>query len=109
MTTPILSLEEWESAQAQPEVTINYSVRWLECFAQLIVESQSETDPPDPVDGLRYIVPPGATGAWTGQTALIALAMVDSWQFRSPPEGCLAYVKDEAAEFRCLGGEWVAA
>lgn len=109
MTTPILSLEEWESAQAQPEVTVNQAIRWLEAFSPLIVESQSITDPPTAVDGQRYIVPPGATGAWAGQTALIALVIGNEYRFRSPPEGCLAYVKDEAAEFRNIGGEWVAA
>lgn len=108
MTTPILSLDEWESGQAQPEVTVNEAIRWLECFAQLIVESKVVTDPPSAVDGDRYIVPAGATAEWAGHTDEIALAMGGAWAFRAAPEGSLAYVIDEGIEYRSIGGDWTA-
>jgi hypothetical protein len=106
MTTPILDLDEWESAQAQPEVTVNEAHRWLECFAGLVVASQSVTDPPTGVDGDRYIVGTGASGEWAGHDAEIALFMENAWQFRAAPEGVIAYVEDEAASFRFLSGSW---
>lgn len=111
MTTPILALEEWEEAEAQPNVTVNTSTRWLECFAQLIVQSQSVSDPPTAVDGDRYIVGTGATGEWAGHDGDIALAMGNAWEFRTAPEGCLAYVLDESppAEYRFLSGVWTPA
>lgn len=109
MTTPILSLDEWEEAQAQPNITVNEALRWLECFAQLVVESQSVTDPPTATDGDRYIVGIGATGEWAGHDSEIALAMGDAWAFRAAPEGSLAYVLDESpGEYRLLSGVWTA-
>ncbi len=106
MTTPILDLDEWEEAQAQPQITVNEALRWLECFAQLIVESQAVTNPPTATDGDRYIVGAAATDEWSGHDGEIALAMDNAWAFREAPEGALAYVKDEDASFRYLGGIW---
>lgn len=107
MTTPILDLDEWEEAQAQPQITVNEAVRWLECFAQLVVASQSVTDPPSAADGDRYIVGVGATGEWDGHDGEIALAMGNAWAFREAPEGAVAYVDDEEASFRYLEGVWI--
>lgn len=109
MTTPILDLDEWESAQAQPEATVNEALRWLECFAGLVVESQSVTDPPTGTDGARYIVGTGATGVWSGHDDEIALMIGAAWAFRAAPEGTLAYVIDDTAEFRYLSGSWAPA
>ena len=109
MTTPILDLDEWEEAQAQPQVTVNEALRWLECFSGLVVQSQSVTSPPTAVDGDRYIVGDSATGVWTGHDREIALLMGGSWRFREAPEGTLAYVIDDVAEFRYLAGAWAAA
>jgi Protein of unknown function (DUF2793) len=106
MTTPILDLDEWEEAQAQPNIVVNESTRWLECFAQLSVLSQAVTDPPTAVDGDRYIVATGATGVWAGHDDEIALAMDNAWQFREAPEGAIAYVEDESTPYRYLGGVW---
>lgn len=106
MTTPILDLDEWESAQAQPEVVMNEALRWLECFASLTVASQSVTDPPSGADGDRYIVAPSATGEWAGHDDEIALHIGGAWAFRVAPEGALAFVIDDAAAFRYLAGVW---
>jgi len=106
MTTPVLGLEEWESAQAQPEVTVNEAVRWLECFASLVVASQAVNDPPSGSDGDRYIVGAIPTGAWAGHALQIALFMGDAWDFRVAPEGAIAWVLDEDAAFRYLSGVW---
>jgi hypothetical protein len=106
MTTPILELDDWLSAQAQPEVVVNDAHRWLECFAALVVQSQSVTTPPSAVDGDRYIVGAGATGSWSGHDGQIALAIAGAWRFKSAPEGAIAYVQDETASFRYLSGTW---
>lgn len=107
MTTPILDLDEWEEAQAQPQVTVNEALRWLECFAGLVVESQSVTAPPSAVDGDRYIVGDTATGVWAGHDKEIALLMGSTWVFRTAPAGALAYVIDEDDSYRFLSGVWV--
>lgn len=106
MTTPILDLDEWEEAQAQPNIVVNEATRWLECFAALVVASQSVTDPPSGVDGDRYIVAPGASDVWAGHDGQVALFMGAAWAFRAAPEGAIAYVQDESASFRYLAGVW---
>lgn len=99
MTTPILLLEEWQEAQAQPQVTVNEALRWLEAFAQLSVFSKSTTaPPPSPEDGALYIVPSaGASGDWADQGGNVALFLSTAWAFRRAPVGSIAYVQDEDA------------
>lgn len=106
MTTPILQLDEWASGQAQPHVTVNEAMRWLECFAQLSVFSMTtDTPPPSPGDGAAYIVPQDATGAWSGQGGKIALYLSNAWGFRTAPPGSIAYVQDEAAHFTFMAND----
>lgn len=96
MTTPILELDEWEEAQGQPNVTVNTTVRWLECFAQLaVIDRDLSTPPVSPSDGDRYIPAATATGAWTGHEDEIALYLGNAWAFKAPPTGCRCYVEDE--------------
>lgn len=96
MTTPILGLDEWEEAQAEPQVTVNLALRWLECFAQLSVFSKTTTaPPPSPADGACYIVP--ATGTWGGTRGQIALFISTAWAYKTPPPGAIAFVQDEDA------------
>ena len=106
MTTPILELDEWTQSQAQPHVTVNEAMRWLECFANLIVLDKDLSDPPEspsPEDGDRYIVGAAPTGDWSGQEGKIALYMANAWAFRSAPIGTRAYVLDEDADYRFTG------
>jgi hypothetical protein len=96
MTTPILDLDEWQSGQAQPNTTVNASLRWLECFAQLAVLDRDLVAPPSsPSDGDRYIPNATATGAWAGHEDAIALYMGNTWVFKSAPPGARCYVEDE--------------
>ena len=106
MTTPILELDEWTEAQAQPHVTVNEAIRWLECFASLSVLSITTTDPPmTPAEGDRYIVPAaGATGDWAGHDDEVALWFGTAWGFKLAPTGAIAYVEDEGVPYRYNGG-----
>jgi hypothetical protein len=106
MTTPILDLDEWESAQAQPEVTVNEGVRWLECFAALSVASMTVNDPPSAIEGNRYIVGDTPTGDWTGHARQVALVIGGAWDFRTAPEGTTAWVEDDEIEVRYLADAW---
>jgi len=72
--SPNLSLPYLAPAQAQKHVTHNEALGLLDAVVQLAVQSRSQTEPPaDPAPGARYIVPPGATGAWSGQEGMLAL------------------------------------
>lgn len=101
MTTPILELDEWEEAQASPHVTINEALRWLECFAALIVLDKDLTEPPaSPSDGDRYIVAADATSDWADQDNKIAMYIGNAWAFKEAPDGTRAHVLDEGDDYR---------
>lgn len=97
MTTPIMGLDEWETNQAEPNVTVNESVRWLELFASNgpILDRDLTAPPGSPADGDAYIVEVGATGAWAGHDQQIALRLGSAWAFKTPAMGKLMYVVDE--------------
>lgn len=53
------------------------------------------TPPATPVDGDRYIIPAGATGAWSGRTDQIAARVAGVWEYHVPQIGWLCFVEDE--------------
>jgi hypothetical protein len=54
------------------------------------------TPPVSPVDGERYLIPAGATGAWSGRTGQIAVRIGGAWEFYAPRVGWLCFTEDEA-------------
>lgn len=95
-----------QAAQAQKHVTVNEALSKLDALAQLRVQSRTLDIPTAPIDGLAYIVPPGATGLWAAMDGLIALFLNGGWEFVSPISGWVAWVLDEAAELRFDGAQW---
>jgi len=70
------------------------------------IASASTTTPPTLTGGEdKYIIPTGATGAWSGQTGKIA---VDdgSWTFYTPSAGWTATVVDEVRIYQYISGAW---
>ena len=63
--------------------------------------------PAVPDDGLCWIVPPGATGAWSGHAGELACAGSGGWRFIAPREGMLVWVADEGAFARFGPYGWV--
>ena len=107
--TPNLSLPYIAAGQAQKEVTHAESLNRLDAAVGLSVLDRDLTTPPgSPALGSRYIVPVGATGAWTGQTGRVA-AWYGSWIFLQPQEGLEAWVQDEDVRLRWTGAEWIVA
>ena len=108
--SPHLSLPYLAPAQAQKHVTHNEALTLLDAVVQLAVQSRSQAEPPaDPALGVRYIVPPDATGVWSGQAAgMLALWDGQAWRFFSPAEGWRGQVLDEGAELVWQGGAWAA-
>lgn len=105
--TPNLSLPYILAAQAQKHVTHNEAVRALDAVVQLAVLDRDLTAPPgSPADGERYIVGPGATGAWSGQESTVAAWQDGSWLFYAPVEGWLAWVADEDVLVAWDGSGW---
>jgi len=98
MTTPNLTLEPLVSAQAQKHVTVNEAFARIDAATQLAVLDRDAPDPPaSPGDGDRYLVPSGATGAWSGRDGTIA-AWEDAtlgWLFLAPRIGWRLWLIDE--------------
>ncbi len=66
----------------------------------------SLSDPPPGVLGARYVVGPGATGAWAGYEDNIATFNYGGWSFLPPGEGMTTYVEDINTPFSWHDGVW---
>lgn len=107
-SSALLSLPYILPAQAQKHVTHNEALRVLDLLVQLAVSSRQLADPPGmPAQGDRYIVPPGATGVFSGHVGQIALWQDSDWQFVTPRPGWQAEVLDEATRVVFDGTDWV--
>ena len=94
--TANLSLPYILASQAQKHVTHNEAIRALDCLVQLSVESRVLTGPPaSPVEGSRYVVAAGASGAWAGESDKIAAFQDGGWSFYAPKDGWIAWVASE--------------
>ncbi|SJZ85295.1 DUF2793 domain-containing protein [Consotaella salsifontis] len=94
-------------AQAQKHVTHNEALEILDALVQCAVVDRSRSAPPEaPVEGERYLVAPGATGAWTGQEGAIAAFQAGDWAFLRPSAGFLVYVEAEALVLLYDGSGW---
>lgn len=105
-TSPNLAMPYLVASQAQKEVTHNEALADLDCLSQLCAVSRTLTTPPaSPSDGVAYIVPASATGAWTGQTGCVALYF-SGWRFKVPKAGWIAFVQSESKFVVYNGSAW---
>jgi|GEM_PF-6288118 len=108
------------SGQAQKHVTVNEALARLDAVAQLrVVDDSLATPPGSAVDGQAWIVASGATDAWSGHEAEIALFANGGWVFIMPKTGWSAWVETAGARtefsgsgcerclnaYACLGGK----
>ncbi len=106
--TPNLSMPLIAPAQAQKHVTHNEALRQLDSLVQLAVSAIDQPAPPAaPVDGMRYVVPVGATGAWAGQDRKLAVFEDVAWAFYQPRPGWIAWVEDRGQQWVFDGSDWV--
>lgn len=107
--TPNLVLPYIQASQAQKHVTHNEAIRLLDGMVQLAVLSRVLTAPPgSPVDGDRYIVASGATGAWASWDLNVAFWIDGAWVRLIPRVGWIAYSVADAAHYAWNGSAWVA-
>ncbi|PPB79750.1 uncharacterized protein DUF2793 [Albidovulum inexpectatum] len=105
-----LLLPYLQAAQAQKHVTHNDALRLLDGIVQLSVVDRDLTAPPaSPADGARYLVAPGATGAWAGWDGSIAYWVDGAWMRLPPRTGWRAWVEDEGVTIVYDGAAWNAA
>jgi hypothetical protein len=105
--TANLGLPCIEGSQAQKHVTHNDALRILDTLVQLAVLDRDLTAPPgSPLEGQRWIVKTGATGAWAGHVNAIAAWQDGAWQFSAPQTGWVAFVADEGTLLVWNGTAW---
>lgn len=96
-TDPNLGLTYgWTLGESGWHTGMDANLKRLGAVVGLSVKSRATTAPPaSPPDGDRYLVPPSATGAWSGRANQIAVRVASAWEFHAPKVGWLAYVEDE--------------
>jgi hypothetical protein len=106
--TPNLTLPYLAAGQAQKHVTVNEALRMLDALLHLSVLTRGLAAPPSgPMEGSRYIIASGPTGAWAGHAGKIAAFQDGGWLFYLPKEGWRAWVADEDKLFAHDGTVWV--
>lgn len=71
-----------------------------------VLSATTSAPPGSPAGGDRYIVPAGATGAWSGHAGALAEwdAETGAWVFTAIPDGSIVYVVDTATTAQVIGG-----
>lgn len=105
-----LSLPYLEAAQAQKHVTHNEALRALDAVVMLAVLDRDLAAPPGaPAEGDRYLVAPGASGAWDGTAGRVAIWQDGAWAFHEPVTGWRLWVADEGILLVFDGASWTGA
>ncbi|MEM6536806.1 MAG: DUF2793 domain-containing protein, partial [Pseudomonadota bacterium] len=105
--TPNLQLPYIAPAQAQKHVTHNEAIRALDALVQLsVIDQLQQTPPTSPVEGDRYIVAAGATGAWLASDKKVAAFQDGGWRFYTPETGWRAWVEAAATLVAYDGSDW---
>lgn len=83
----------WERGEDYWGGPMNDNLVLLDGVLHMVIQSISFSAPPSVVqDGEVYIVAPGATGAWLGQSGMAALRVEGAWRFYQPVYGWRARV-----------------
>ena len=94
----------WSASKVNTE--IYNAIRGLEW--QDSVKNKSTTTPPTTnTKDDRYIIPSGASGAWTGKTNQIAHWNGSAWEYYPPQVGWSVYVDGENKNYVFNGTNWV--
>lgn len=72
-----------------------------------VLSASTTTPPGSPTAGDKYIVPSGASGAWSGQTNKIALYVNAGWTFYTPKAGWKVYDNGRKGTLLYDGSAWV--
>jgi hypothetical protein len=106
-STAQLGLPLLMAAQAQKHVTVNEALARLDAAAQLRVTSSSVDVPPvTGVDGESYLVPAGASGAWSAVAGRIAVWSNGGWTYLQPRAGWRLWDAEKSAYQTFDGTSW---
>ncbi len=102
----------WAGGESGINLQLDENWRAIGALLQLSVISKTTDVPTTPVDGDRYIIPSGATGAWSSHDGKVARYNEATWEIYTPLKGWLAYIDDEAVDGQYQffdGTNWVPA
>lgn len=107
--TPNLQLPLIDQNQSQKHVTHNSALQIIDALVDAVAADMDLTTPPgSPVDGQRWIIASGSTGAWLGKDLQIAAWQSGTWNFYSPSNGFLVWVNSKSAHYVWNGSAWLA-
>lgn len=91
--------------------TTQHNNNWdaIDALLQATIKSATTTTPPgSPSNGDMYIVPAGATGAWSSQTNKLAVWVTRSsaWAFYTPKNGWQVYNQADGGDYLYNGTAW---
>lgn len=96
------------ASQAQKHVTVNEALVLVDAVVQVSVKDRDLTAPPgSPIEGDRYIVASGGTGAWATWDLNIALYTDGAWLKVVPGAGWIAWAVDESKLLIFNGAAWL--
>lgn len=105
--TTNLILPLMSASQSQKHLTHNDAIIKLDAIVQLAVTSMTLTAPPgSPVEGDRYIIGSGATGAWATKDLNVVYYTSGAWVFLIPREGWIAWDEATADIYIWTGAAW---
>lgn len=96
------------AGQAQKEIAHNEALAVVDMLIHASAQSADLTAPPSTPDpGACWIVPSGATGAWSGHTDALAGWTAGGWRFATPLAGMGVRVADRDHMMVFTGSGWV--
>lgn len=107
MTTPLLGLSEIAEGVANQTTIHNMALRQLEALLVRALSKDVAAPPASPAAGDSYIIPAGATGAWSGKENQIAAHIGGAWSYFTVGEGMRLWINDLDAEYVFDGTAWV--
>lgn len=107
-TSPRLDLPYLQPSQAQKHVTHNDALQRLDVLTQLVVNQFDAANPPAlPEFGEVFALGSSPTGAWAGQSQMLAAFTESGWMFVAPQEGWRTWGVAEQ-ELRTFDGtDWI--
>lgn len=102
-----LGLPLLAAAQSQKHVTVNEALVRLDSLAQVSAVSASVSVPPGTAqEGDVYLIPAGATSAWSGHSGEVAFWLNGGWEFATPREGWIAFDRASRQHLTWRTGTW---
>lgn len=90
-STPRHELPLLFSGQAQKEFTVNAAHALIDALLHPAIEGSASAPPAEPVEGMTWLVAPGATGAFADHEGNLACLQAGTWIFVQPRDGLRVY------------------